>query len=253
METIETLKSASGSAKYYAGYYEQGKYSQWFGKGSERLGLKGEVKQADFEAVLKGELPNGQVLGRYGKDGKWEHRPGYDKTFSAPKSVSLLALIGGDERLINAHMDAVAKVVDYIEREYCYARKKEDGVEKPVQTKDLIAALFTEFSNKNNEPQLHTHSVLMNATFDGEKYRALWSDIFSDKGKVKYLGKVYRNQLAQNIKELGYNIVKVGREGLFEIEGVDRKVIEYFSTRRKEILQWQKRHRIFRHESCSNC
>lgn len=114
--TIATLKSASASAKYYAGYYEQGEYSQWFGKGAERLGLTGEVKKDDFGAVLKGDLPDGIKLGRYvmkkDENGKpiinpktgetekeWVHRPGYDLPFGAPKSVSILALVGWRQKI----------------------------------------------------------------------------------------------------------------------------------------------------------
>ncbi len=260
--TIQTLKSAGASAKYYAGYYEQGEYSQWFGAGAKRLGLTGEVKKDDFESVLKGELPDGTKLGRYiakrdeggkvivnpetGKtETQWAHLPGYDLPFCAPKSLSILALIGGDKRLIDAHIRAVVVVMKYMERELCYARNKEGGIEGPVKTKALLTAMFTEFSNRNGEPFIHTHTVHANATHDEEKWRSLWSNAFSKKGMVKYLGKVYRNELAQNIQQLGYGIRSFGNEGLFEIEGINKECIKYFSTRRADIVKWMKDNDIY--------
>lgn len=133
-------------------------------------------------------------------------------------------------------MKAVIAVVQYMERELCYARKKEGGVENKVLTKELITALFAEFSNRNGEPHLHTHTGHASATRDGEKWRSLLSDGFSNKGVVKFLGKVYRNELAQNVQKLGYNIRAYGSEGFFEIDGANKEVIKFFPQEERILL-----------------
>src|SRR5262245_47102267 len=71
---------------------------RWGGSGAAALGLAGSVERTQLQAMLSGHLPNGIVLGRK-KEDELEHTPGWDLTFSAPKSVSILVEIGGDERL----------------------------------------------------------------------------------------------------------------------------------------------------------
>ena len=117
MLSIGALTSAAQGASYYErdGYYakddpEHRAASGWFGKGAEELGLKGPVDPEVFRAVLEGKVPDGSgtELGRRGRDGEILHRPGRDLTFSAPKSVSIAALVGGDGRIVEAHDRAVA-------------------------------------------------------------------------------------------------------------------------------------------------
>ncbi len=235
MMNVTTLKSASGAAKYYAGYYEQGELSQWYGKGAKMLGLKGEIKQADFLALLEGKLPDGQELGRHGKNG-WEHRPGYDLPASAPKSFSVMML--GDKELINLHIKAVTKTIDFIQSEYSFARNKVKGKNEPVQTNNLTAGMFTQFFSRDLDMQLHTHIILMNATHDGEKFKALFSDTFSN--DIKYLGLVYRNYLAELVQQRGYEIVETGKEGFWEFKDIPKSVNDQFSKRRKSIEKYAK-------------
>ena len=105
MLSIGALASAAQGASYYErdGYYakddpEHRAASGWAGRGAEELGLKGPVDPGAFRAVLEGRVPDGSgtELGRRGRDGERLHRPGRDLTFSAPKSVSIAALVGGD-------------------------------------------------------------------------------------------------------------------------------------------------------------
>lgn len=113
MLSIVPLKDA-GAAKTY---YEKDNYyvkdapeliaaSCWHGKGAALLSLEGVIEKPAFEAILAGRLPTGVQLGRI-ENGKLKHRPGYDLTFSAPKSVSILSEVMGDNRLHNAHDQAV--------------------------------------------------------------------------------------------------------------------------------------------------
>ena len=125
MLSIGALSSAAQGASYYErdGYYakddpEHREASAWAGRGAEELGLKGPVDPEAFRAVLEGKVPDGsgKQLGKRGKDGEILHRPGRDLTFSAPKSVSLMALVGGDDRIVEAHDRAVAATLAWVEK-----------------------------------------------------------------------------------------------------------------------------------------
>lgn len=235
MMTIRTLSSASSATEYYAGYYNQKEYSEWHGNGAKQLGLQGEVKKESFHEVLAGELPDGSKLGRHGKDG-WEHRPGYDLTVSAPKSYSIMML--ADKELINLFIKAAKQTVDYIQAEYTFARCKVKGKEEAIQTNNLIAAMFTQFFSRDLDMQLHNHIILMNATHDGEKFRALSRDAFGD--DLKYLGLIFRNYLAEMVQKRGYEIVETSKDGFWEFKDIPRSVIEQFSKRRLSIEKYAK-------------
>lgn len=93
------------------------------GSGAEALGLSGDVQRETFKSLLEGQLPDGQRVGTI-RDGEWKHQPGTDVTFSAPKSVSILAEIAGDQRLLSAHDKAVHAALRYIEQEYIVTRNR---------------------------------------------------------------------------------------------------------------------------------
>ena len=108
--SIGKIASPSQGASYYErdGYYAKDdpahkEASAWAGKGAEALGLSGPVDPDAFRRILEGQVPDGPQLGRRGPDGSVQHRPGRDVTLSAPKSVSLLAMVGGDDRVVEAH------------------------------------------------------------------------------------------------------------------------------------------------------
>ena len=138
--SIGAVAAPAQGASYYErdGYYAKDdpahkEASAWAGKGAEDLGLSGPVDPDVFRAVLEGEVPDGSGsrLGRRGKDGGIHHRPGRDLTLSAPKSVSLLALVGGDARVIEAHDRAVARTLTWVERE-----RRRDPHERPRDRRD---------------------------------------------------------------------------------------------------------------------
>ena len=112
--------------------------SAWRGRGAEDLGLSGPVDPDILRAVLEGRVPDGsgRRLGRPGKDGAFQHRPGRDLTLSAPKSVSLLALLGGDARAIRAHEVAVARTLDWVERNVAETRMSDPEAGRMVQAGD---------------------------------------------------------------------------------------------------------------------
>ncbi|MFQ3664502.1 MAG: MobF family relaxase [Sphingomonadaceae bacterium] len=239
MLSIATVQSAAGAATYYSAdnYYTQGQLleeSAWHGRGAAALGLEGKVAHAQFEAVLAGRLPNGEVIA----DGKrGPHRPGFDLTFSAPKSVSLLTYIGGDDRLKDAHMAAVKAALDWAEARFAEARvTKAGGGQEAVQTGKLVVALFAHDTSRLMDPQMHVHAVIANATEgpDGRSRALAERPVWESKAII---ASVYNAFLRIEVERLGYDIALSGKHGQFEIAGIPRQVIEAFSQRRLEIQE----------------
>ena len=229
------------------GYFEKDGYyakddgahreaSAWAGRGAAALGLEGPVDPDAFRRVLEGKVPGGRRLGRKEIDGSVTHRPGRDVTLSAPKSVSLMAMVGGDERIVAAHDKAVAATLGWIETNAVETRLRDPATGAMVRAGDqkMVAATFRHDTSRNLDPQLHTHAVIANMVQGGDgKWRTMVDDgLFHGKMAI---GAIYRAELARGLGELGYGIEKSHADGRFEIEGVPRAVIDAFSTRRAEI------------------
>ena len=212
--------------------------SAWAGRGAEALGLEGSVDPETFKDVLAGEVPDGtgRRLGRRDREGNVHHRPGRDLTFSAPKSVSLAALIGGDERVAAAHDEAVEHTLAWLERDVVQTRIKDPETGRMIHagSQKVVAATFRHDTSRNLDPQLHTHAVLANMV-QGEdgKWRTMANESLYRRQKL--VGMVYRAELAGELTKLGYRIEKTHADGRFEIAGISREVVEAFSTRRAEI------------------
>ena len=230
-------------------YYEKDSYyakdsdehraaSAWAGRGAAALGLEGAVDPDTFRAVLEGEVPDGsgRRLGKRGKEGDIHHRPGRDLTFSAPKSVSLAALIGGDERIVEAHDRAVSGTLDWFERNAAETRMQDPELGRMVRAgnQKTVIATFRHDASRNLDPALHTHSVIANMV-QGKDGR--WRTMANERlyGSKMALGALYRNALAGELARLGYGIEKTHADGRFEIAEVSRETVEAFSTRRAEI------------------
>ena len=245
MLSIGALASAAQGASYYErdGYYakddpDHKAASAWAGTGAAELGLEGEVDAGAFRAVLEGKVPDGSgtELGRRGKDGEIAHRPGRDLTFSAPKSVSLVGLVGGDARIVDVHDRAVNATLTWIEKKAAETRMQDPATGRMVRAGDqkIVAATFRHDTSRNLDPQLHTHAVLANMV-KGEdgKWRTMANEGLYERQKL--IGMLYRNELAAGLARLGYGIEKTHADGRFEVGGVSREVVEAFSTRRAEI------------------
>ncbi|MDE0658014.1 MAG: relaxase domain-containing protein [Gammaproteobacteria bacterium] len=245
MLSIGAIASAAQGASYYEkdGYYatddpEHREASGWFGKGAEALGLAGPVDPDTFRAILEGKVPDGSgiQLGRRGPDGEITHRPGRDLTFSAPKSVSIAALIGGDERIVGVHDRAAKATLAWVEKNAVQTRMRDPETGRMVRVGDqkTVVATFRHDTSRNLDPQLHTHSVLANMV-QGEdnKWRTMANEGLYEHQKL--IGAIYRNELAAELARLGYGIEKTHADGRFEIAGVSREAIRAFSTRRAEI------------------
>ncbi|NKJ03012.1 MobF family relaxase [Novosphingobium sp. SG707] len=224
-------------ARYYTvgDYYTKDgdEHSLWGGEIAKDLGLEGAVDPEIFKALLTGEVA-GQQLGRYKKEGEVQHHPGWDFAVSAPKSVSVMALVAGDERIIAAHEQAVGSAIAYIE-EHANLRRREDGEIRHITTGRLLVARFTEHASRELDPHLHTHVVVFNMTSEapGDPMASLESRaMFAEQMTA---GQVYRNDLAHRLRELGYEIESDPRSGLFEIRRFPRELAASFSRRAEDI------------------
>ncbi|EPF3821675.1 conjugative transfer relaxase/helicase TraI [Escherichia coli] len=238
-----SISSIKGDAGYYShedNYYASGSLdSRWMGEGAEKLGLKGEVASADMDAVRQGKLPDGSDLSRM-VNGVNKHRSGYDLTFSAPKSVSVMALVGEDRRFIEAHNRAVAVVMQEVEK-LVSARITEEGKTETVLTGNMVAALYNHDTSRDLDPQLHTHALVFNATFAGEKWRSLASDTRMKTGFSENLyatkialGNLYRSALREDVESMGFETVAAGKNGLWELKDVP---VDVFSSRSQTIRE----------------
>jgi conjugative relaxase-like TrwC/TraI family protein len=230
---------------------------QWFGRGADELGLSGEVATQDFRSVLRGVDPlSGEVLVQKanGYDGR---RAGWDATFNAPKSVSIQALVGGDERLIEAHSNAVSHALGELEQ---YALSRQRGGSEWVVTANIVAARFDHIAARpaigaddgyGPDPHLHTHVVIANMTRrpDGQ-WRGL-DPIEIYRGQ-SFATAVYRSELAREVQQLGHGIRISGRDGRFELDGYNREQLMAFSRRRHDIEQTLAREGLSGAEAAQN-
>jgi len=244
MLSLKNVHSAKAAASYYEkdNYYtnpeESRAHSSWWGQGAESLGLSGPVDPQVFEQVLDGVLPNGVEI-RAGTSGK--DRVAVDATFSAPKSVSVLAEVGGDERLRDAHEYAVTKALEYLQRETAEARIMVDGERTTERTGNFIVAKFEHDTSRAQDPQLHTHAVIVNAT---QREDGAWR-VLSNEALYEHkmaAGAVYRAELASEVQTLGYEVARTASDGRFEIGGLDKKDLETFSQRAAAIREAMREH-----------
>ena len=244
--SIGKVASAAASTKYFEsdGYYAKDseahrRASAWQGKGAETLGLQGNVDSAPFRSILEGHVgETGQRLGRM-RDGEFQHKPGTDITFSAPKSVSLAALVGGDKRIMAAHDKAVSETLKYLEKNVLESRavNPETGKLERVGNQNMVAATFRHEASRNLDPQLHSHAVIANMS-QGEdgKWRTIENHSLYE--NMKFLGAHYRNILASELSKLGYDIEKTHPDGRFELKGLySIDALDAFSTRSQEIRE----------------
>jgi conjugative relaxase-like TrwC/TraI family protein len=224
-ETIAAEARKDGAAGESSG--------QWHGRAAQALGLEGPVDREEFKDVLDGRLPNGVVLGRR-FEGEWQHTPGWDLTFSAPKSVSILAEVAQDDRLHDAHERAVTEALAWAEENAIGTRVPSAAGTIFERTGSMLVARFTHHTSRNQDPNLHTHAVTANVTMtaDGD-WRSVHSrELFVNKMAI---GQVYRASLARDVLELGYQIERTHADGRFEIIGVPKELIKENSSRRTEV------------------
>jgi len=256
MLTISNPLSAIQAQAYHAeefsnareNYYTQDDQirGEWHGRLAAEWGLKGEVGEEHFQRLAEGQHPTtgeqlvqhraarAYVNERGEKVKAMEHRAGWDATFSAPKSVSLTALVGGDERVRQVHQVSVAVALDELER---YVQARISGSLPAETTGKWVAAKFEHDSARPVDgyaaPQLHTHVAFFNLTEteDGETYALQPQELYKTQ---QYATAVYRSELALRLKALGYEIER-GKNGQPEIKGYSEEYLSASSPRRRQI------------------
>lgn len=233
MLTPKNIKAKTAIEYFKQGYYQKGK---WLGKGAVILGLFGEIKNHQvYDFIVQGLSPDGSK--RLNKrEVHWDKRKAaVDCTFAAPKSVSLCAVIGGDERLIQAHQRVVEKVLREMESRYAQSRVMLDSkTQEIVKTGNLVIAKYDHIESRELDPHLHSHCLVMNMTQlpNGEWYSHLNDEIFRNQ---KLLGMMYQHYLAIEVQKLGYEI-ELLEHGQFDIKGYSVDDLNDFSKRRAQIL-----------------
>ena len=258
MLTISKPLSATQAQTYHAkeftaaeqNYWKQNDTIQgeWHGRLAEKFRLAGSVGAAEFARLSQGQHPQtGERLVRHRKvhgyqneEGKTvapvEHRAGWDATFSAPKSVSLTALVGGDERVREAHQQAVVVALNELER---YTQARIGGNRPAEMTGQFVAAKFQHDTARPVDgyaaPQLHTHVVIFNMTErENGKMRALQERSFFE--SQSYATAIYQSHLTWQLRGLGYEI-ESGKSGAPEIKGYSREYLDASSPRRQQIVE----------------
>jgi conjugative relaxase-like TrwC/TraI family protein len=262
MLTISKPLSAGQAQTYHQKEFtakEQNYWSQrgvvageWQGRLAAPLGLAGAVSAEDFAKLSQGQHPGtGEQLVRQrssyefqAADGKaiktMEHRAGWDATFSAPKSVSLTALVGGDERVGEAHRDSVRIALEQLEH---YTQARIGGNHPPETTGKFVAATFEHDTARPVDgyvaPQLHTHAVIFNVT-ERESGQARAIQPQSLFASQQFATAVYQSELTYRLRELGYEIT-VGRSGAPEIKGYTQEYLDASSPRSQQIREYLER------------
>src|SRR6202161_1247089 len=235
-------------------YWKQGDtiLGEWQGRMAERYGLAGAIDEQHFARLSEGQNPlTGEQLGRHRSGRSYttadgatvkpvEHRAGWDATFSAPKSVSLTALVGGDDRGREAHRQAVTTALTELER---YTQARIGGNRAAETTGEFVAAKFEHDTARPVEgyapPQLHTHAVIFNMTerADGST-RAVQPQSYFD--SQQFATAVYQSELMYRLSQLGYEIT-AGRSGAPEIKGYTQEYLDASSPRSQQIRDYLER------------
>jgi conjugative relaxase-like TrwC/TraI family protein len=256
MLTISKPLSASQARTYHEREFafekqnywsrDQQGHSEWQGKLAQQWKLAGTVESEHFARLSEGQHPHTaeqlvrhQVSRTYeGKFGKEvtsaEHRAGWDATFSAPKSVSLTALVGGDERVREAHRESVRRALGELER---FTQARIGNVHAPETTGKFVAATFEHDTARPVDgyaaPQLHTHAVIFNVTeqADGTTRSLQPHELFVSQ---RYVTAIYRSELSIRLQMSGYELER-GKHGQPEIRGYTKEYLEASSPRREQI------------------
>jgi conjugative relaxase-like TrwC/TraI family protein len=259
MLTISKPLSSSQAQTYHAkefisaeqNYWKQGDtiLGEWQGRMAEQYGLAGAIDAQHFARLSEGQNPlTGEQLVRHRNGQEYttadgtivkpvEHRAGWDATFSAPKSVSLTALVGGDDRVREAHRQAVTTALTELER---YTQARIGGNRAAETTGKFVAAKFEHDTARPVDgyaaPQLHTHAVIFNMTerADGST-RAVQPQSYFD--SQQFATAVYQSELTYRLSRLGYEIAP-GRSGAPEIKGYAQEYLDASSPRSQQIREY---------------
>lgn len=243
MLSIKSISASSSTAmaNYYAELAKKDDYysgqsgdkepaGYWAGAGAEALQLEGDVSAEQLRNGFSGHHPDsGDPLARNAGE---NHKPGWDCTFSSPKTVSAVWAVADDqmkEKIEDSHRKAIAFSISYLEREAAATRHGEDGVVRipACENGGLVVAVFQHSTSRNQDPQLHSHALILNLNKDGR-------GIDLDTSHKMAAGALYRCELAHQLKEVGFEIQRDDKS--FKVSGVPEKLADQWSSRRAEIV-----------------
>lgn len=217
--------------EYYTGDHKAD--GEWDGRGTERLALEGHVSKADFEALLNGLDPKtGEPLAQLGKT----HAPGWDITYSAPKSVSVMWALSPETdraKIEAAHRAAVHAATTHLEDHHAITRRGKGGATRePVA--GLTIARFHHHTSRDLDPQLHTHALIFNTA---PRRDGTWGTLVSKElyKAQKETGAIYRAHLANALEREGYVVDRQGTG--FRLKAIPKNIEWNFSKRRQSIQQ----------------
>lgn len=239
MLTAKAQYSLNNAEKYFkehlsAGdYYAEGKHvpGEWFGAGAENLNLRGKVRMDDFVKLCRNINPSNDE--RLTQRQKANRRVFYDFTLSPPKSVSIVALVGGDRRVEESHHSAARIAVSELEK-FAAARVRKNRASSYRATGNVVGAMFQHDTSRALDPHLHCHCIIFNATRDQVEDRWKALETYEMLSACKYAENVYYHELARDLRRFGYELEN-NRRGDFEVKGIPQELIERFSKRHNEI------------------
>jgi conjugative relaxase-like TrwC/TraI family protein len=231
-------------------YWSRGNTVQgeWQGRLAAEYGLTTALSEEEFARLSQGQHPHtGEQLVQHrlaneykDENGKtvtsMEHRAGWDATFSAPKSISLTALVGGDHRIRAAHRESVRIALDELER---YTQARIGGNHPAETTGKFLVAKFEHDTARPVDgyaaPQLHTHAVIFNiAERENEECRAIQPRSWFQ--SQQFATAIYQSELTYRLRQLGYEI-EPGRSGAPEIKGYTLEYLDASSPRSRQIRE----------------
>jgi conjugative relaxase-like TrwC/TraI family protein len=244
---ITMSRSAAAAKKYFAEHLRQSDYLSeggarpgiWFGKGAaERLGLAGDVAAKDFIALADNKDP--RTGKRLTVRDVANARPGYDFTFSGPKSFAAMWARTGDERLIEAFRESILDTIEHDIEPEMKTRLRRNGQDGNVVTGNLVGSLFLHDTTRplkedgKPDPHPHGHAFIFNRTWAQHEHRwqaAQLGDLHLD---GRYLEAAFEARLGRRLREMGFVLESDGK-GSWEIVGVPPSVRDKFSRRTFEV------------------
>ena len=238
MLNILEQKSADGAKAYFnrADYLSEGQelVGEWRGNAAESLGLRGTVDKNSFDLLCDNINPQtGESLTKSTREGR---RVGYDFTWSAPKSVSVVHALTRDEAVLTAFRNSIRETMTDMEAEF-KARVRKGGQEWDRTTGNWCVAEFVHLTSRPvNEvpcPQMHMHAFVFNATHDHVEDQWKAGQFGDLKRDAYYWQAVQQARFANKLQEAGYSVSRT--KDAFEITGVPKSVLDKFSLRTKVI------------------
>jgi conjugative relaxase-like TrwC/TraI family protein len=244
MLRIVQSTSAQGAMKYFsrADYYSEGQelIGRWRGEAAERLGLTGEIRKKDWDSLCNNRNPaTGERLTLRNKENR---RVGYDFTFDAHKSVSLLYGLTGDERILDAFRESVRETMSDIESEI-KTRVRKGGTNSTRTAGNIVWGEYMHFTarpvNGIPDPHVHIHAYVFNATWDKKESAWKAGEFGEVKRDARYFEAKCDSRFARRLAEMGIAVERT-KTG-WEVAGIPASAIGKFSRRTAEIEAEAKR------------